>query len=97
MLAMSVQLPSIAMCVQALGCYFHLAVAPCLCMSRRCKHLRFLTFLQGNVNTGCVLGYRPNKRQKQQATSRTLQSQRQAWMDRLTADAAQEVLTIIAL
>ena len=46
---------------------------------------------------GPVLGYRPNKKQKQQSTSRALQSQRQAWMDRLAADAAQEVLTITSL
>lgn len=43
-----------------------------------------------------MLGYRPNKRQKQ-TTSRALQSQRHAWMDRLTAEAAQEVLTSTSL
>lgn len=43
-----------------------------------------------------TLSCRPNKRPKQ-GISRALQSERQAWMDRLTADAAQEVLHILSM
>ena len=53
-----------------------------------------------NKSIGSTLTFsncRPAKRQRQQGSSRSLQSQRQAWMHKLTSDAAQEVLLYMQL
>ncbi|DBA89788.1 TPA: hypothetical protein ACH3X2_004661 [Trebouxia sp. C0005] len=47
-------------------------------------------------STQTVSNCRPAKRQRQQDSSRSLQSQRQAWMHKLTSDAAQEAARLEA-
>lgn len=72
--------------VRFVHCWLAGELVICCTTSKRASFSRLICLAQG-VSGVC----RPAKRARQQGTSRALQSQRQAWMEKLTSEAAQEV------